>query len=88
MSRGASAPSLELPATAQTVSLARRHVRQQLMVWGLEGLIDTVVLLTSELTTNVLIHTGADGQSEMLREGDGVRVTIGPPRRWDGPLEP
>jgi anti-sigma regulatory factor (Ser/Thr protein kinase) len=70
------ASSLELPATAQTVSVARRHVRLQLAAWDLETLTDTVVLLTSEVVTNMLIHTGGDGRLELTREGDGVRVTI------------
>ncbi len=67
---------LPLPASAQTVSLARRHVRQQLAAWQLEELVDTVVLLTSELVTNVLIHTAGDGQLEIARRGGGVVVTV------------
>jgi anti-sigma regulatory factor (Ser/Thr protein kinase) len=73
---GEAAPLLALPAAAQTASMARRHVLRQLTAWDLDSLSDTVLLLTSELVTNVLIHTGADGHLEMQRVGAGVRITI------------
>jgi anti-sigma regulatory factor (Ser/Thr protein kinase) len=70
------AATLHLPARAQTVALARRHVREQLSAWDLDALVDAVVLLTSEVVTNMIIHSGGDGHLEMQRHGAGVRVTI------------
>ncbi|MFI9604022.1 SpoIIE family protein phosphatase [Streptomyces sp. NPDC052043] len=51
--RMASWPLTEDPKAA---SLARRHVREQLSVWGLDDLTSTTELLASELVGNVVRH--------------------------------
>lgn len=44
----------DLPAVAET----RRLLRDQLRLWGVPALVDTAELLTTELVTNALQHTG------------------------------
>lgn len=57
-------------------ALARRHVRVALQEWGLDELIEPVVLLTSEVVTNVLLHSGTTMTVQLARDGDGVRVSV------------
>ena len=47
---------VDLPAEPASVGQARRFVRGVLADWGLESLVDTVTLLTSELATNAVLH--------------------------------
>lgn len=65
-----------LPADARVAGPARRLVRAQLLDWRLEDLLNAVVLLTSELVTNVLVHTGGVPSLGIDRAGAGVRVTV------------
>lgn len=51
-------------------------MRELLSAWSLDDVSDAVVLLTSELVTNVLLHTADGGQLLVQREGGGVRVTV------------
>lgn len=44
--------------TATSVPLARRHTRDRLVEWGLDGLGEVAELLVSELVTNALCHAG------------------------------
>ncbi|KPI02343.1 putative PAS/PAC sensor protein [Actinobacteria bacterium OK074] len=48
--------SWPLPQDPRAASQARRHVREQLALWGLEPLIPTTELLASELVGNVVRH--------------------------------
>lgn len=57
-------------------SLARRHVRALLVQWGLAGLLDPVLLLTSEVVTNALLHSGTTLAVTVERDGAGVRVAV------------
>ncbi len=52
------ADPLELPPTLETAAAARRYVRRALLDWRLDELLDPVLLLTSELVTNVVQHAG------------------------------
>lgn len=65
-----------LAADGRAAAQARRLVRQCLGAWGMTELEDTAVLLTSELVTNVLIHTSSPPRLSITRAGVGVRVTI------------
>lgn len=47
---------VDLPADPVSVGQARRFARRALDEWGLADLVDTVVLLTSELATNAVLH--------------------------------
>lgn len=63
--------SRSFPALLSSAAASRRLVRQALEDWGFGGLVDTAVLLTSEVVTNALVH----GRSEV-----DVSVTLGPDR--------
>jgi anti-sigma regulatory factor (Ser/Thr protein kinase) len=77
---------VSLPADGRAAGAARRFVRNQLTRWQLDGLIDTAVLLTSEVVTNAIMHTASAPSLGLARSGAGVRVTVVdgsavPPRR-------
>lgn len=55
---------------------ARALVRQRLRDWDLEHLQDAAVLLTSELVTNVLLHTTGLPTLAVDRIPHGVRVSV------------
>lgn len=67
--------SLELPPTTDSVSSARRHVREHLRDTGID--VETVELLVSELVTNAVLHarSGVVVRIEVL--SDAVRVEVG-----------
>lgn len=48
--------SWPLPEDPKAAGQARRHVREQLSAWGLDGLTSTTELLASELVGNVVRH--------------------------------
>lgn len=77
---------LDLPPAPEAAAAARRYVRQQLTRWQLEDLLEPVLLLTSELVTNAILHAGTRLTVCVQREGIGVRVEVRdgstvPPRR-------
>lgn len=72
-----SAEILSLPPRLEAATQARRHVRQQLVAWELDDLVDPVVLLTSEVVTNALLHAGTVITVAVRRDGQGVRVEVG-----------
>ncbi|MEN8650424.1 ATP-binding protein [Streptomyces sp. 21So2-11] len=59
-----------------SVAAARRHVRALLIEWRLGLLIDDAVLVTSELTTNVVNHAKGTGDyfELALRRRNGVLI--------------
>lgn len=65
---GTERAAVQIESEAGAVRDARRFVREQLKGWGLEadGFIDRVVLATSELVTNAVVHarTRPMGESE------------------------
>lgn len=68
---------LSLPPRLEAATQARRHVRQHLVAWELDDLVDPVVLLTSELVTNALLHARPVITVSVRRDGAGVRVEVG-----------
>lgn len=68
---------LSLPPRLEAATQARRHVRQKLVAWELDDLVDPVVLLTSEVVTNALLHAGTVITVSVRRDGTGVRVEVG-----------
>src|SRR5690348_16465726 len=68
--------SLRLPPTARSTTEARRFVLGALSEWGLDGLADTVALLTSELVTNSVLHARTDVEVSVTRLDDGVAVSV------------
>jgi anti-sigma regulatory factor (Ser/Thr protein kinase) len=75
--------SCELPATARSVTEARRFVLDALTNWRLDALADTAALLTSEVVTNAVLHarTPMDLVVRKLRDGVAVEVTDGSRRQ-------
>jgi hypothetical protein len=77
-----------LPADGRAAGLARRVVRRRLEGWHLDDLLDTAVLLTSEVVSNVIVHTASAPAIGLARLGAGIRVTVvdespvPPRRRW------
>ena len=55
---------------------ARRFVRSQLRIWGMDGLVDTAELLVSECVTNSVRHAEAGGQVRLSRDGTIVRIEV------------
>ncbi|MEU6343237.1 ATP-binding SpoIIE family protein phosphatase [Streptomyces sp. NPDC046977] len=58
------------------VAAARGFVHQRLCDWGLMGLSDDLVLITSELVTNALIHAGSDVDLRLRAFSDRVRLEV------------
>jgi len=58
---------------------ARLFVTQWLRRWGYRPLIPAAALLTSELTTNAVIHARAPFRVEVANTGRGVRVAVRDP---------
>ncbi|MFC8244798.1 SpoIIE family protein phosphatase [Streptomyces chartreusis] len=56
----------------KAAGLARRHVREQLSAWGLEGLIPSTELLASELVGNVVRHAKGPVSLRLLRDAELV----------------
>jgi anti-sigma regulatory factor (Ser/Thr protein kinase) len=75
---------VRLVADGRAAGQARRLVQERLAAWGLTELCDTVVLLASELVTNVLIHTTSAPRLRVTRSGSGVRVGVAD----DSPVPP
>jgi hypothetical protein len=75
--------SLDLPPVASSTRDARRFVDAALTDWGLQSLRDTVLLLTSEVVTNSILHArsnvrlviGLDGTRVVVEVGDGSSRT-------------
>jgi serine phosphatase RsbU (regulator of sigma subunit)/putative methionine-R-sulfoxide reductase with GAF domain/anti-sigma regulatory factor (Ser/Thr protein kinase) len=68
---------LELPADLSSPSRARNFVTHSLETWGLERLVDTATLLTSELVTNGVRHAGTGMRLLVGRIGEqGVRIAV------------
>lgn len=67
---------LALEPRLNAAALARRHVRSRLLAWDLDELVDPVLLLTSEVVTNALLHSGTPLRVLVERDGAGVRVSV------------
>lgn len=59
-----------------SVRSARLFVVDRLQAWRCDELVDTVALLTSELATNAVVHTGLPYSVRVARRGPGVRVEV------------
>jgi anti-sigma regulatory factor (Ser/Thr protein kinase) len=71
---------LDLPPTTDSVSRARRHVREQVQDADLDS--DTAELLVSEVVTNAVLHARTAVMVRVEVRLDGVRVEVsdGSPR--------
>jgi anti-sigma regulatory factor (Ser/Thr protein kinase) len=75
--------SLDLPPVASSTRAARHFVDAALADWGLQALRDTVLLLTSEVVTNSILHARSAVRLEISHDARGVAVEVsdGSPRR-------
>ena len=76
MSIGAKTLSRTFEPAPTSVSEARRFAREVLDEWGLDDLLDDVVLLTSELVTNAVTHAGTPMTVSVVREEDRLRIDV------------
>ena len=71
--------ALRLAPAATSPFDARLFVTQWLRRWGYRPLIPAAALLTSELTTNAVVHAHAPFRVEVANTGRGVRVAVRDP---------
>jgi serine phosphatase RsbU (regulator of sigma subunit)/anti-sigma regulatory factor (Ser/Thr protein kinase) len=67
---------LWLAAFPTNVSHARRWITRQMGVCGAREAIDVVVLLTSEIVTNAIVHAGTPLTLRVDTEGERVRIAV------------
>ena len=67
---------LRLPADDRSPAAARAAVRAVLTDSGMPELLDETLLLTTELTTNGVVHAGTDINLTVAADSIGVRVTV------------
>lgn len=68
--------ALQCEPLASSVRRARLFVVDKLQEWRCDELVDTVALLTSELATNAVVHTGQPFSIHVERRGPVVRVEV------------
>lgn len=66
-----------LPADPRSVAEARRFVRECLVAWSLDQLIDDAALIVSELAANAVVHAHSSYEVRMTRTGRVVRLEVG-----------
>jgi anti-sigma regulatory factor (Ser/Thr protein kinase) len=74
-----------LPHTLAAPGLARRYVTSRSATWPAD-LVELIVLLTSELVTNAVVHGRGPVHLLLVEDGDRLRVEVGDgePRLPDG----
>lgn len=60
---------IDMEASPSSISKARSFVGATLEAWGLEPLVDTATLLTSELATNALLHARTSFRVTVILDG-------------------
>ncbi|WP_133411991.1 ATP-binding protein [Vallicoccus soli] len=74
---GEGGAALQLAPEPSSVAAARRFVAERVRGWGAdEAVVDTCVLLASELATNALLHAGTPFSVAVCGDGDGVVVDV------------
>lgn len=63
-------------AQNESIATARRFAVGTARAWGYESMGDDVALLVSELVTNAVRHTDADGSLELLEMRAGMHVEV------------
>ena len=64
-----------LPHTVEAPRLARRYLAARAAAWP-AGLLDLVVLLTSELVTNAVVHGRSPVALRLADDGDQITIEI------------
>lgn len=68
--------TISLDHSATAPKIARRFVAETLDRWGLSAIADDVVLLVSELVSNVIHHTDETPVLTVRRSGGRLRCTV------------
>ena len=69
--------SLTLPRDLASLAIARAYVRQQLHTWSLPGLVDSAVMIASELAGNAVEHAKSGFDLRLvIRSGRTLRVEV------------
>ncbi len=69
-------PQIQCTADPSSVRRARQFVVDQLQEWRRDDLVDGAALMTSELATNAVVHTGQPYAVSVERRDRGVRVEV------------
>jgi phosphoserine phosphatase RsbU/P len=67
---------VRLPNDRRTPAAARALVRSVLEEAGLDSLLNEALLLTTELSTNAVVHAGTELDIEVAADPDGLTVTV------------
>jgi sigma-B regulation protein RsbU (phosphoserine phosphatase) len=73
---GALVRRVRLPNDRRTPAAARALVRSVLEEAGLDGLLNEALLLTTELSTNAVVHAGTELDIDVAADLDGLTVTV------------
>lgn len=73
---GAFLRRVRLPNDRRTPAAARALVRSVLEEASLDGLLNEALLLTTELSTNAVVHAGTELDIEVAADPDGLTVTV------------
>jgi DNA-binding NarL/FixJ family response regulator len=68
--------NITLPASLTSGKAARMFVADRLGAWKLDHLLDTTLLLTTELVTNAVVHAGSPVSVTVRRALDRLRVEV------------
>lgn len=68
--------SLRLRPVPTSAAEARRFIDVTLTGWGCEALVDSVVLLVSEVVTNAILHARSDIEIRVGDRGAMIRVEV------------
>ena len=71
------AESLSLSSSPESPGAARRFVSSHLQQWGYPRLVPTAELVTSELATNAVEHSGRTFTVALEDLGHGVHIAVG-----------
>ena len=69
-------PVLQLPAGPRSPRAARAFVADWLERWGYRQFEADAAVVTSELATNAVVHTGQPFEISIEDEQSGVRITV------------
>jgi anti-sigma regulatory factor (Ser/Thr protein kinase) len=67
---------VELPHGPGAPKLARAFIAEQLKAWECDHVLDTVLLLTSELVTNAVLHARTPMTVHATVEGGRIRIGV------------
>jgi serine phosphatase RsbU (regulator of sigma subunit)/anti-sigma regulatory factor (Ser/Thr protein kinase) len=73
---GALVRRVRLPNDRRTPAAARALVRSVLEEAGLDGLLNEALLLTTELSTNAVVHAGTELDIDVAADLEGLTVTV------------